>query len=82
MDSYDESLPGVYARGSKKSHTGGKSVACRGLKEWWSVSSPPIPGASDTPSSQRGRRVETRRRTYTALKEHSPWQDEEESHDV
>ena len=31
-------LPGVYARGSKRSHTGGKSVTCRGLNEWWSLS--------------------------------------------
>ena len=31
-------LPGVYARGSKRSHTGGKCVTCRGLKEWWSLS--------------------------------------------
>ena len=31
-------LPSVYARGSKRSHTGGKCVTCRGLKEWWSLS--------------------------------------------
>ena len=31
-------LPGVYTRGSKRSHTGGKYVTCRGLKEWWSLS--------------------------------------------
>ena len=31
-------LPGVYARGSKRSHTGGKCVTCCGLKEWWSLS--------------------------------------------
>ena len=31
-------LPGVYARGSKRSHTGGKCVTCRGLKEWSSLS--------------------------------------------
>ena len=27
----DETLSGVYARGSKRSHTGGKCVTCRGL---------------------------------------------------
>ena len=31
-------LLGVYARGSKMSHTGGKCVTCCGLKEWWSLS--------------------------------------------
>ena len=31
-------LPGVYARGSKRSNTGGKCVTCCGLKEWWSLS--------------------------------------------
>ena len=31
-------LPGVYARGSKISHTGGKCVTCHGLKEWWPLS--------------------------------------------
>ena len=31
-------IHGVYARGSKRSHTGGKCVTCRGLKEWWSLS--------------------------------------------
>ena len=31
-------IPGVYARGSKRSHTGGKCVNCRGLEEWWSLS--------------------------------------------
>ena len=30
-------LPGVYASGSKRSHTGGKCVTSRGLKEWWSL---------------------------------------------
>ena len=28
----------IYARGSKRSHTGGKCVSCCGLKEWWSLS--------------------------------------------
>ena len=31
-------ISGVYARGSKRSHTGGKCVTCSGLVEWWSVS--------------------------------------------
>ena len=31
-------LPGVYVRGSKISHTGGKCITCRGLKGWWSLS--------------------------------------------
>ena len=31
-------LPGVYARGSKISNTGGKCVTGREFKEWWSLS--------------------------------------------
>ena len=37
-------LPGVYARGSKRSHTGGKCVTCCGLRVVVSISNPPIPG--------------------------------------
>ena len=33
-------LPGAYARGSKRSHTGGKCVICHGLPEWPSFSLP------------------------------------------
>ena len=31
-------LSGIYARRSKRSHTGGKCITCCGLKEWWSLS--------------------------------------------
>ena len=35
-------LPGVYVRGSKRSHTG-KCVICHELKEWWSMISGAYP---------------------------------------